>query len=110
MITYVAEPDRLEIHFRDLDRMAKLGIARILPNHGDAGVIAAGGYAPTLITATERYMTRLLEQAAKDPATDVPLRTFVASELEAGWISDYAPYEGVHQRNLAVVREARRGK
>jgi glyoxylase-like metal-dependent hydrolase (beta-lactamase superfamily II) len=107
-ITYVAEPARLEIHFRDLDRMAKLGINRILPNHGDAGVIAGGGYAPTLITATERYMTRLLEQAARDPATDVPLRTFVAPELEAGWISDYAPYEAVHRRNLAVVRQAMR--
>lgn len=107
-ITYVAEPARLEIHFRDLDRMAKLGINRILPNHGDAGVIAGGGYAPTLITATERYMTRLLEQAARDPATDVPLRTFVSPELEAGWISDYAPYEAVHRRNLAVVRQAMR--
>jgi glyoxylase-like metal-dependent hydrolase (beta-lactamase superfamily II) len=108
MITYVAEPERLEIHFRDLDRMSKLGISRILPNHGDADVIANGGYAPTLITATERYMERLLEQVVKDPATDVPLRAFVAAELAAGWISDYAPYEAVHRRNLRVVREAGR--
>jgi glyoxylase-like metal-dependent hydrolase (beta-lactamase superfamily II) len=104
MITYVAEPERLEIHFRDLERMSTLGIARILPNHGDADVIAKGGYAPTLITANERYVRRLLDQATKDPATDTPLRTFVAPELAAGWITDYAPYETVHRRNLAVVR------
>lgn len=108
MITYVAEPERLEIHFRDLERMTTLGVARILPNHGDADVIAKGGYAPTLITANERYVRRLLDQAAKDPATDLPLRNFVAPEIDVGWITDYAPYEAVHRRNLAVVRE--RGK
>ena len=108
MITYVAEPERLEIHFKDLDRMAKLGISRLLPNHGDAEWIAKGGYAPTLITATEQYMDRLLKQAAKDPATDPPLRAFIADQIAAGWISDYAPYETVHQRNLAVTRKAGR--
>ncbi len=108
MITYVAEPERLEIHFKDLDRLAKLGATRLLPNHGDADWIARGGYAPTLITATERYMERLLKQAAADPATDVPVRQFVAPEIEAGWISDYAPYEVVHRRNLSVVRNMRR--
>ncbi|MEZ5926725.1 MAG: MBL fold metallo-hydrolase [Hyphomicrobiaceae bacterium] len=107
MITYVAEPERLEIHFTDLDRMTRLGISRILPNHGDADRIARGGYDQTLITANVRYVERLLAQAAKDPSTDQPLRSFVAPEIEAGWISDYAPYEVVHRRNLAVVRKAR---
>jgi glyoxylase-like metal-dependent hydrolase (beta-lactamase superfamily II) len=103
-ITYVAEPARLEIHFRDLDRLTKLGIDRLLPNHGDADIIARGGYAPTLITATQRYMRRLLDQAARDPATDTTLHAFVAPEIDAGWITWYAPYEAVHRRNLAVVR------
>lgn len=106
MITYVAEPERLEIHYADLDRMTKLGMARLLPNHGDAAWIAKGGYAPTLITANVRYVERLLAQAARDPETDAPLRAFVAPEIESGWISDYAPYEVVHRRNLAVVRKA----
>src|SRR4051794_4032925 len=35
-ITYVAEPDRLEIHLEDLRRVATWPIRRILPNHGDA--------------------------------------------------------------------------
>jgi glyoxylase-like metal-dependent hydrolase (beta-lactamase superfamily II) len=109
MVTYVAEPDRLEIHFSDLDRMAKLGIKRLLPCHGDADWIARGGYEPTIITATERYIQRLLEQAHKDPASDPTLAQFVKPEIEAGWISWYAPYEAVHKRNMAVVRASRPG-
>lgn len=108
MITYVAEPDRLEIHFADLERMGTLGIKRLLPCHGDADRIARGGYEPTLITATERYMQRMLDQAPKDPASDPTLADFVKPEIEAGWISWYAPYEVVHKRNMAVVRGARR--
>lgn len=107
MITYVAEPERLEIHFSDLDRMAKLGIKRLLPCHGDADWIARGGYEPTLITATERYMQRILEQAPKDPGTDPMLAEFVKPEIEAGWISWYPPYEVVHKRNMAVLRASR---
>lgn len=109
MITYVAEPERLEIHFSDLDRMAKLGIKRLLPCHGDADWIARGGYEPTIITATERYMQRMLEQAPKGPESDAPLAELVRPEIEAGWISWYAPYEVVHKRNMAVVRASRQG-
>ena len=48
-VTYVAEPHRLEAHLADLERLARLDPARILPNHGDPDVIAAGGYPSGLI-------------------------------------------------------------
>ena len=55
-ITYVAEPDRLGQHLRDLERMAGWGISRLLPNHGAEAVIADGGYGPGLIAATRHYV------------------------------------------------------
>lgn len=106
-ITYVAEPERLEIHLGDLARLAALGARRILPNHGDRDRLAAGGYDPSLITATERYVRRLIDASQRPAGSDEPLLTFVAPELAAGSITYYAPYEAVHARNLAVVRSSR---
>ncbi len=54
-LTYVTEPARLAAHLADLDRLAALGATRILPNHGDPDIIAAGGYGPGLIDATRTY-------------------------------------------------------
>ena len=41
-ITYVAEPERLAAHVRDLERLAALPFAHILPDHGDPEIIATG--------------------------------------------------------------------
>jgi cyclase len=102
-VTFVAEPDGLERHLADLARIATWKVSSILPNHGDPDIIARGGYAPSLITATERYVTRLL-RCPFDPAlAEAGLRTFVADELAAGWITYFAPYESVHRDNVAAV-------
>ena len=40
-VTYVAEPDGLDAHLVDLERLWALAPDRILPNHGDPDIIAA---------------------------------------------------------------------
>jgi cyclase len=106
-VTYVSEPESLETHLRELERLRGLRAASIYPNHGDPGVIAAGGYGDGLVRATQHY-TRDLLRAASDPAlAGLDLRTFVADSLAAGWITYFAPYERVHRANLEeVVRAA----
>lgn len=102
-ITYVDEPDRLGEHLRELDRLARLPVARILPNHGAPEVIAAGGYGPGLIAATRAYVEGLL-RCRSEPALAVPgLRAFVAASLATGAIRYCPAYEEVHRRNVAAV-------
>ncbi|HET6171323.1 MAG TPA: MBL fold metallo-hydrolase [Gaiellales bacterium] len=103
-VTYVAEPDRLQGHIGELERMRSLGASRILPNHGSRERIESGGYASTLIDATERYVQALLVTAAEPLERHTDLRAFVAAELAAGWISWFEPYERVHRSNLEAVR------
>ena len=102
-ITYVAEPARLETHLADLRRMADWNVARILPNHGDASRIEAGGYGPGLIEATIRYIERLLRSRMDPALRALDLREFVAEELARGDINYFAPYEAVHRRNLEML-------
>jgi cyclase len=102
-VTYIAEPDRLEVHLRDLARMAGWGLARILPNHGAEATIAGGGYGPELIGATERYLRALLRCRDEPERRRLDLRAFVADDLAAGTIGYWAPYEAVHRRNVAAV-------
>ncbi|MDP9189717.1 MAG: MBL fold metallo-hydrolase [Actinomycetota bacterium] len=106
-VTYVTEPDALQTHIAELDRIDELRPERILPCHGDPEVIAAGGYSRGLIRATQQYL-RALERCREDPvlrATALP--ELIAGPLEAGWIHYYEPYETVHQENLeSVLRES----
>jgi cyclase len=103
-ITYVSEPERLELHIDELERMRRLGAGRILPNHGSRERIERGGYAPTLIDATERYIRDLLATAAAPTEPVADLRVFVADQLAAGWIEWFEPYERVHRSNVEAVR------
>jgi glyoxylase-like metal-dependent hydrolase (beta-lactamase superfamily II) len=102
-ITYVAEPDQLELHLDELDRLRRLGAARILPNHGNRERIERGGYAPTLIDATEQYVRDLLETTGTPAQSHADLRAFVSAQLAAGWIDWFAPYERVHRSNLEAA-------
>ncbi|TDT94786.1 glyoxylase-like metal-dependent hydrolase (beta-lactamase superfamily II) [Azorhizobium sp. AG788] len=105
-ITYVDEPERLAIHLEALAQMARWPLSRILPNHGAAEVIAAGGYQPDLIAATRRYVERLIA-ARTDPGLAVrDLRAFVPEDFASGAIGYFAPYEAVHRQNLTAVTEA----
>jgi cyclase len=102
-VTYVGEPDRLERHLDELERMAALGASRILPDHGSEQRIGAGGYEPSLIDATRQYIADLLERSGEPIEQTGDLRAFVAEHLAAGSLEWFEPYERVHRSNLAAV-------
>jgi glyoxylase-like metal-dependent hydrolase (beta-lactamase superfamily II) len=103
-ITYVAEPDRLTAHLRDLGRLAALPFVRILPDHGDPDIIAGGGYGPGLIDVTRRYVERLGLCAADPDLAAMTLEAFLGEDAAAGVIRMFAPYAAVHRRNVAAVQ------
>ncbi|MEM7189620.1 MAG: MBL fold metallo-hydrolase [Pseudomonadota bacterium] len=103
-VTYVAEPERLEVHLPELDRLAKLPIDRILPNHGAPEIIDAGGYAPDLIGATREYVRKLLQSRSDEAWQAMALKEFIANQLASGSLNYHSAYEAVHQRNIAEVR------
>lgn len=102
-VTYVDEPDALETHLAELDRLAALGPERILPAHGDPGAIEAGGYGPGFIAATQAYIERLLESRADQHLQRMPLQEFARDALGAGDLIYHEPYETVHRENVAKV-------
>lgn len=105
-LTYVVEPEGFKAHLADLDRLWRLTPDRILPNHGDPDVIAAGGYSSDLIRATQQYI-RVLKRCRDEPQLrSARLRELIAGPLDAGWIHYFAPYEAVHQENLESVLAA----
>jgi cyclase len=102
-ITYVAEPERLDAHLANLDRLAELDPQRILPNHGSPDRIAGGGYRKRLIAATQDYI-RLLQRARTDSALrQTPLRELVAEWIQDDAIDYFPPYEAVHRENIETV-------
>lgn len=103
-VTYISEPANTAQHITELDRLAKLDFVRILPNHGDETVIAAGGYPPSLVTATGDYLTRLLARLDDPELETESLQSFIAPELAAGTLTYFAPYEAVHSQNIAALR------
>jgi glyoxylase-like metal-dependent hydrolase (beta-lactamase superfamily II) len=107
-VTYVAEPARLTAHLPDLERMATWDIASIYPNHGSAERIGGPGYAPTLITSTQRYVERLLRCPRDEQLAGLALKDFMAEELAAGWIEHFDLYDSVHRGNVASVLGWRR--
>ncbi len=102
-ITYVDDAGSLDTHLANLERLRRLGPARILPNHGNPGVIAGGGYPADLISATEQYI-RALQRCRGEPGLrDATLRELMKKPLDAGWIHYFPPYEDVHRQNVATV-------
>jgi glyoxylase-like metal-dependent hydrolase (beta-lactamase superfamily II) len=105
-VTYISEPEHTARHIAELDRLAALEFTRILPNHGDDQVIAAGGYPPSLVTATRDYLDRLLARLDDPALAEESLQSFIAPELAAGTLTYFAPYEAVHKQNIAVLKGA----
>jgi cyclase len=105
-VTYLSEPERIEAHIVELDRLRDLGARRILPNHGSFEAISAGGYRETLIDATQTYLRNLLGTVAARSDRQGGLREFAREQLAAGWITWFEPYERVHDSNLAAVAAA----
>ena len=102
-VTYVDEPERLETHLAELERLAALGPERILPAHGDPAVISSGGYGPGFIDATRAYIQRLLDSRDDEHLRSMPLRDFVSEELRARALVFHEPYEAVHRDNVRKV-------
>ncbi|MDQ0510228.1 MBL fold metallo-hydrolase [Ancylobacter amanitiformis] len=102
-ITYVAEPERLAVHVEELKRVKGWNYARILPNHGAAEIIAAGGYGPGLIEATIRYVEKLMRLKDEPALADEDLRTFAGADFASGTLTYFAPYEEVHANNVKKV-------
>lgn len=102
-ITYVAEPEHLGVHLRELERVKAWGYPRILPNHGAPEIIGSGGYGPELIDATIRYVRRLLRTKMDMSLADQDLSTFIAGDIADGVLSYFAPYEQVHADNVKKV-------
>ena len=65
-----------------------------------------GGYGDGLIRATRHYIDILLRVARDPDLRTVALRELLAEPLEAGWITNFAPYEAMHRHNLQLVRDA----
>jgi cyclase len=100
-ITYVAEPDGFAAHLADLARLAELNPAHILPCHGDPAIIAAGGYGPGLIAATQTYTRFLISLRDNPGGASVPLQQILAAHLGAGHIQWFDAYAAVHASNVA---------
>ncbi len=106
-VTYVDEPEAFETHLDHLDRLWELDPDRILPNHGDPDVIAAGGYPRELIRATQQYI-RVLGHSREDGALrGQSLRELIAGPLKMGWVNYFEPYEEVHRSNIETVLATR---
>lgn len=102
-VTYISEPEHIETHIDELDRMATLPITRILPNHGDPERIAAGGYERSLIAANRDYLSRMIDPEESSRAHTQTLEDFVAHDIASGAILYFAPYEVVHRENVAAM-------
>ena len=105
-VTYVAEPDRLEVHCAELERLATWNIQTILPNHGAPARIAGGGYEPTFIGATRGYIEKLLRCRSEPYFGRLRLSEFVAADIERGTLTYFEPYEQVHAWNVKSVWES----
>ncbi len=102
-LTYLAEPEGLGRHLGELARLKALGARHILPCHGDPAVIAAGGYGPGLIEATETYVRFLLSLAGDPGGRGRPVTEVLAPHIAAGDIRWFEAYAGVHAENLALL-------
>ena len=102
-VTYVAEPNRLEVHCAELERLATWDIQTILPNHGAPDRIAGGGYNPSFIGATRDYVEKLLRCRNEPRLGTLHLSEFIARDIESGALNYFEPYEQVHAWNVKSV-------
>lgn len=102
-VTYVVEPEHLDRHLADLDRMASWAFERILPNHGSQEMIVSGGYGREFIAATKLYIQKLQRLADEPGLADLSFLDFAAESLATGGVAYFEAYEPVHRHNAAAV-------
>jgi cyclase len=108
--TYIDDAANLTTHQHELKRMAELPITKILPAHGCPSRIAAGGYEPTFIHATLRYIQAMDEDVQDPAAWNRALKDVLAADLEAGNLVFFEKYEDVHLSNVKSLRSARQNR
>ena len=99
-VTYVGAPQDFALHLAELDRLAALRPAWVLPCHGDPQVIAAGGYGAGLLAATAHYIRWLQRLQGEPGLASTPLDQVIARDLADGTLHWFAPYGRVHLQNI----------
>lgn len=105
-VTFVAEPQSIPQQYKALGAMRGWGFTKILPNHGNPAVIAAGGYGLGLIDATRAYIRALVEHSHDADFQKQPIEHFVGAAVTRGVVSLWWPYRDAHANNLASVAKA----
>ena len=102
-VTFIAEPTDLQVHVGNLSVLRAMPWDRLLPNHGNPDIIAAGGYDRGIVDATAGYVDTMVRRASTPGFTHMPLEAFAARHWARGWTSLWAPYRDVHAFNLGQV-------
>lgn len=102
-------PAALALHLEELKRLRSFPINRILPCHGDPERILGGGYEPSFIDATIRYVEAMNDQAPEREIWRKPLAQAVSEDVKSGALIYIPAYENVHASNVALLK-AYRGK
>jgi cyclase len=105
-LTFIAEPEQIPTQIKNLQKMKRWNIDRILPNHGNPSVIAHGGYRTTLIDATVDYLHRMVAHAHDPDYLKGSMEDYVQDSISKGWVTAWWAYHEAHQTNLAVVAKA----
>ncbi len=104
-VTYVGEPTDFATHLADLDRLAALGARHVLPDHGAERIIAGGGYSNKIIMATQRYIRWLMDLRDAPERANTPVAEILKDDLDNGVLEWFAPYQGIHDQNVARTLE-----
>jgi glyoxylase-like metal-dependent hydrolase (beta-lactamase superfamily II) len=109
-VTFIAEPQHLMAHYRNLKKLKEWNVERIFPNHGDPDVISRGGYQTTLIDATLDYLRKVVMRSHDDGYLQGTLEDYVSDAVRKGWVSIWWAYREPHENNLKRVAEALRSQ
>jgi len=105
-VTFIAEPEHVVAHYRNLQQFRQWNVERIFPNHGNPEVIAHGGYRTTLIDATSDYLRKVILRSHDADYLNGTLEEYVADSVRKGWVSIWWAYHEPHQNNLKRVSTA----
>jgi cyclase len=105
-VTFIVEPEKIGVQYRNLQEMKQWNIDRIFPNHGNPEVIANGGYRTTLIDATLDYLHRVVARAHDPDYLNGSLDDYVHDSVSKGWVTLWWAYREAHEANLAAVAKA----
>jgi glyoxylase-like metal-dependent hydrolase (beta-lactamase superfamily II) len=106
-VTYMTDPAALPVHLDELRRLSSFPIAKILPCHGDPDRILAGGYEPSFIDATIRYVEAMNEDVTEPEIWNQALSEAVGQDVKSGALIYIPAYEEVHASNIALLKAYR---